>query len=114
MLEKIIQKNTEKSEISEQLKGLREQLTLLENKIKTAGVPVIITFDGWSAAGKGSMIAKLIRSLDPRFYKVVSFRAPNEQEKRYAMAVALLADAAEKGEVSYSLTERLVLDADTW
>lgn len=34
MLEKIIQKNTEKSEISEQLKGLREQLTLLENKIK--------------------------------------------------------------------------------
>ena len=43
MLEKIIQKNTEKSEISEQLKGLREQLTLLENKIKTAGVPVIIT-----------------------------------------------------------------------
>ena len=82
MLEKIIQKNTEKSEISEQLKGLREQLTLLENKIKTAGVPVIITFDGWSAAGKGSMIAKLIRSLDPRFYKVVSYRAPNEQEKR--------------------------------
>ena len=50
MLEKIIQKNTEKSEISEQLKGLREQLTLLENKIKTAGMPVIITFDGWSAA----------------------------------------------------------------
>lgn len=34
MLEKIIQKNTEKSEISEQLKGLREQLTLLENKNK--------------------------------------------------------------------------------
>ena len=31
-----IQKNTEKSEISEQLKGLREQLTLLENKIKIA------------------------------------------------------------------------------
>ena len=28
------------------------------------------------------MIAKLIRSLDPRFYKVVSYRAPNEQEKR--------------------------------
>ena len=82
MLEKIIQKNTEKSEISEQLKGLREQLTLLETKIKTAGMPVIITFDGWSAAGKGSMIAKLIRSLDPRFYNVVSYRAPNEQEKR--------------------------------
>ena len=79
MLEKIIQKNTEKSEISEQLKGLREQLTLLENKIKTAGVPVIITFDGWSAAGKGSMIAKLIRSLDPRFYKVVSYRAPSRK-----------------------------------
>ena len=73
MLEKIIQKNTEKSEISEQLKGLREQLTLLENKIKTAGMPVIITFDGWSAAGKGSMIAKLIRSLDPRFTRWCHF-----------------------------------------
>lgn len=82
MLEKVIQKNTEKAEISEQLKELKEQLSMLKNKIKSAGVPVIITFDGWSAAGKGSMIAKLIRSLDPRFYKVVSYRAPNEQEKR--------------------------------
>lgn len=73
MLEKIIQKNTEKSEISEQLKGLREQLTLLENKIKTAGVPVIITFDGWSAAGKGSMIAKLIRLLTHVFTRWCHF-----------------------------------------
>ena len=81
MLEKIIQKNTEKSEISEQLKGLREQLTLLENKIKTAGMPVIITFDGWSAAGKGSMIAKLIRSLDPRL-KIFLHITEDEQKKR--------------------------------
>lgn len=100
MLEKIIQKNTEKSEISEQLKRLREQLTLLENKIKTAGVPVIITFDGWSAAGKGSMIAKLIRSLDPRFYKVVSFRAPNEQEN-VCHGCGVTGRRCRKGRVSY-------------
>ena len=92
MLEKIIQKNTEKSKISEQLKGLREQLTLLENKIKTAGVPVIITFDGWSAAGKGSMIAKLIRSLLQGGVISCAKRAG----KAYAMAVALLAKPAEK------------------
>lgn len=105
MLEKIIQKNTEKSEISEQLKGLREQLTLLENKIKTAGVPVIITFDGWSAAGKGSMIAKLIRSLDPRFYKVVSFRAPNEQEKRMPWLWRYWQTLPKKGESILVITD---------
>ena len=70
MLEKIIQKNTEKSEISEQLKGLREQLTLLENKIKTAGVPVIITFDGWSAAGKYALLTHVFTRWFPIVHRM--------------------------------------------
>lgn len=82
MLDKIVQKDINKDEVSARLKELRTQLSSLENQIKSAGQTVIITFDGWSAAGKGSMIARLIKSLDPRFYNVVSFRAPSEEEKR--------------------------------
>ncbi len=82
MLEQIKQIKTEKSEISQELKELRAELSKLENTVKNANLPVIITFDGWSASGKGSMIAQLIKSLDPRFYKVVSVRSPSDTDKR--------------------------------
>ena len=54
-----------------------QQLPIRENKL-----PVIVLIEGWSAAGKGSLISKLIRDLDPRFYNVISFDNPTETESR--------------------------------
>lgn len=58
------------------LSGL--QLSIRENKL-----PVIVLVEGWSAAGKGSVISELIQELDPRFYNVISFDTPTETEKRH-------------------------------
>lgn len=82
MLERIEQKKTKKSEAAQELAALRSELNSIENKVKEKKLPVIVTFDGWSAAGKGSQIAKFIKNLDPRFYKVVSTRTPNSVERR--------------------------------
>lgn len=82
MLECIEQKKTKKTEVQEEIDSLRKELSSLANVVKSKKLPVIITFDGWSAAGKGSQISKLIKNLDPRFYKVVSIRTPDEKEKR--------------------------------
>jgi len=43
-------------------------------------VPVVIVFEGWEAAGKGTVINELILPLDPRGFKVHSTFAPNEEE----------------------------------
>lgn len=82
MLDKIKQNEITKDQCAEQIEKLRARLSALETKIKDNGLPVIITIDGWSASGKGSQIAQLIKCLDPRFYKVMSFGKPNEVERR--------------------------------
>lgn len=82
MLDKIKHNEITKDQCAEQIEKLRARLSSLETKIKDNALPVIITIDGWSASGKGSQIAQLIKCLDPRFYKVMSFGKPNEVERR--------------------------------
>ena len=47
-----------------------------------AGIPVIILFEGWDAAGKGTTIQRFTRNLDPRGYKLYPIRAPRTFEKK--------------------------------
>ena len=62
---------------------LEARLAELQREMKAAGIPTVVVFEGWSASGKGTMIGRLIRSLDPRGFKVFSMTKPNEVEKRY-------------------------------
>jgi AMP-polyphosphate phosphotransferase len=52
----------------------------LSNSDKTP--PILILFEGWDASGKGGAIKRVTSNLDPRHYKVVSFSAPSEEEKK--------------------------------
>jgi len=47
-----------------------------------AKVPVVILFEGWDAAGKGTSIQKLTQSLDPRGFKLYPIRASRTFEKK--------------------------------
>ena len=38
-------------------------------------------FDGWGAAGKGSILGKIIKNIDPRFLKLLLWIKPTEDEK---------------------------------
>ncbi len=62
---------------------LKEKLPVLQQKIRSAGLPVIILFEGWGASGKGSRIADLIANWDPRGYKVYSITGPDCEKKRF-------------------------------
>jgi len=48
---------------------------------RTAGVPVVILFEGWDAAGKGTIINRLTQALDPRGFKVHPINAPDDTEQ---------------------------------
>lgn len=82
MLENFEQVKMKKSDVAAELEEMQLRLIDLANAAKAAKIPVIITIDGFAAAGKGSQIAKLIKYMDPRFYNVKPIRIPNEQEKR--------------------------------
>ncbi len=68
---------------SDVMDKLESRLSELQREIKTAGIPVMIVFDGWSASGKGTMISRLLKALDPRGFKVYSLTEPTETENRY-------------------------------
>ena len=44
-------------------------------------VPVIITYEGWDAAGKGGNIKRITGALDPRGYEVHPIASPEPHEK---------------------------------
>lgn len=64
------------------IKALQKELAALQQPLRAAGVPVLLVFEGWSAAGKGSMIAKVISEMDPRGYQVYSAAEPTDEEAR--------------------------------
>ena len=74
----------DEEELRSKLKEERARLSASQMKIKEAGLPVMVLFEGWNAAGKGAVIGKVIRNIDPRFFKVATMdREPSPEEKRY-------------------------------
>jgi polyphosphate kinase 2 (PPK2 family) len=59
------------------------KLAALQRQVKALGIPVVVVFEGWSAAGKGTLINELILPLDPRGFTVHSASRPTEEEAFY-------------------------------
>jgi len=57
-------------EIDARLKIARENLTRNQIKVKEGKIPVFVIFEGWGAAGKGSLVGRIIKNMDPRFFNV--------------------------------------------
>ncbi len=62
---------------------LEVRLGECQRAAKEAGVPVILVFEGWDAAGKGTVINRLTQALDPRGFCVYPIKPPNETERFY-------------------------------
>jgi polyphosphate kinase 2 (PPK2 family) len=63
---------------------LEARLGECQRRARAAGVPVVIVFEGWDAAGKGTLINRLTQALDPRGFKVHPISAPDESERLHA------------------------------
>ena len=82
MLEKVdLSKEIKKEDYKKVMDGLELKIGELQRKAKELKIPVIIVFEGWAAAGKGTLINELIMPLDPRGFNVYPMQAPNEEER---------------------------------
>lgn len=72
----------EEEELDERLNAARSKLSVLQMQIKEHGLPVLVLFEGWGTAGKGSVLGKVIKNIDPRFFKVATMDEPTEEEGR--------------------------------
>lgn len=81
MLENIdLSRKVSKEKYKEVKDDLEIKLATLQRRAQELKIPVIVVFEGWNAAGKGSLINEMILPLDPRGFKVFSALAPNEEE----------------------------------
>jgi polyphosphate kinase 2 (PPK2 family) len=62
---------------------LQERLRQLQYQLHEAEVPTIVAFEGWDAAGKGTVIQRLTERLDPRAFRAHPGAPPSELEQRY-------------------------------
>lgn len=61
----------------------KENLNANQMKIKDANLPVMVIIEGWGSSGKGSLIARVIDEIDPRFFDVATMDSePTEEEKK--------------------------------
>jgi len=111
-----------------QYKRIMKDLTLraaeLQRKAREAGLPIMIVFEGWDAAGKGTMINRVILALDPRGFNVNPTNAPNDDERHRPFLWRFWTKSPEKGRIAIFdrswygrvLVERVdkLIDKDDW
>lgn len=88
-------------EVEERLSAAREKLSAQQMKIKEKRLPVLVLFEGFGAAGKGSTIGKVIRNIDPRFFKVTTMSVPTEEEKRKPFLYRYFVQIPEAGKFKF-------------
>lgn len=91
---------TDREKYKKRMKTLKPALTALQQPLKQAKLPVILLFEGWGAAGKGSLISSLILNFDPRGFQVHSITEPDEREKRHPVLWRHWLDLPEQGVIS--------------
>lgn len=68
--------------LKDRLEAARAKLFTLQMQIKEHNLPVFVLMEGFGSAGKGSVIGKVIKNIDPRFFKVFTMDKKTEEEKR--------------------------------
>ncbi|MBN2012582.1 phosphate--AMP phosphotransferase [candidate division KSB1 bacterium] len=82
MLEEIdLTKKLDKIDYKKMIANMEIRLGHVQRQIVTQRIPVIIVFEGWDAAGKGTLINRLLMALDPRGFTVHPTNPPTEDEQ---------------------------------
>ena len=84
MLENVdLSRRLSRSRYQKAFPPLQERLRQLQYALKDAEIPTIVVFEGWDAAGKGTVIRHLTERLDPRAFRAYPGAPPSELEQRY-------------------------------
>lgn len=101
MLEQIdLTKKMKKEEYKERMEQMMPRLSRLQRECKELGIPVMIVFEGFGAAGKGVQISKLISALDPRGFHVHAIDGESKDEQLRPFLWRFWTKTPEKGRIA--------------
>lgn len=89
------------AELSERLEKARLALAVRQIQIKEKNLPVLVVIDGWGAAGKGSVLGRIIKNLDPRFFNCETMKKPTEEELRRPFLYRYFVKIPKAGKISF-------------
>ncbi|MBS0662610.1 MAG: polyphosphate:AMP phosphotransferase [Verrucomicrobia bacterium] len=69
------------AEYARALERAQTRLAKLAWAAHEKGRSMVLVFEGWDAAGKGSAIRRVTQAMDPRLYQVVGIAAPTDEER---------------------------------
>ena len=75
-----VKKTMEKSEYDQAMEKLEVRFGELQRACKEKKIPIMVVMEGLDAAGKGTLINRMIQSLDPRGFKVFTVGKEKEEE----------------------------------
>ena len=70
-----------KKDYKRELDRLQEELVKLQHWIEAEGLKVCVVFEGRDAAGKGGVIKRIMRRLNPRVVRIEALGKPTERER---------------------------------
>ena len=73
----------ERSVFRQELEKSQGRLNLLQRKAREKGIPAILVFEGWDAAGKGGAIRRVASALDAPEYETIPIAAPTDEERAH-------------------------------
>lgn len=91
----------EKEELKQRLKAAQAKLATYQLEIKEKKIPVFVLLEGWGAAGKGKLIGKIIKNIDPRFFKVATMAAPTAEDLRRPFFYRFMKEIPEAGKFKF-------------
>ncbi len=91
----------ESDEIKQRLEAAHQRLAEQQLLMKDNKLPVFVLFEGWGAAGKGTVLGRVIKDLDPRFFTAVSIHDPSPAEKRKPFLARYFAEIPEAGQFKF-------------
>ena len=84
MLELVdLDQRTSKEEYEKVFGDLEIELGECQRLARAAGVPVLVVFEGWDAAVKGTLVIRFTQAIDPRGFKVHPILQPRGSERLY-------------------------------
>lgn len=86
-----------KKEYKRIMDELEPRAAFLQREAKALGLPVLVVFEGWDAAGKGTLINRFIQPLDPRGFKVFTIKSETELERMHPYMWRFWTNTPEKG-----------------
>jgi polyphosphate:AMP phosphotransferase len=77
-----------------------KELDELQRAMADLGGSLLVIVEGWESSGKGYLITRLRREIDPRYYHVRLFDEPTESEKIYPMEKRFWEELPKKGAIA--------------